>query len=903
MSSTEAEAVPTYSTNGGEEEADIARDRNAVEVTFWIRRHLGSGTYTSVFEAESQLTHRRYAMKRYRFDGKADAVQTSLLKDLAVAATTTATATKTSSSSRDAAIVTGHFVRHAHRHAYVFLDLHCVSLEDVLIYVSQRCLITDTKSKTLLQRWRDDGRGGVTDPDDDSSELPDEAPLLPMLPLPPPFFPPPPPPQTPNTTTGAAAATAAAQQQQPEVVVPQKTAWKQSVPAMSGDGAVIDSEPIIMVIFTREKNQPSPPPPLSTWWTRCMVRTVLSTEAHGTHADLLVDKMRLLETYIDPLCTFQEQFQRSFLPAVVVLTWFQQCLAGLLRMYARGWAHGDVKPANVMMDLARQHAHLIDFNVSQPLVHTLDRFEYPTWCFAPLEYFHTNTNCIASILHASSVEAWTAGCLLLMLVVQRPMLLSHHAMRNYQESTHKQRDRFVLLQNFWTQAGLFPSPDPNRLRLAFPELSLLLPSFVVTMLCGLLHPDPLRRASLFMIHKRLDDMLHPSPSSSMSISSSSSPSSTSSASASSSTSSSSSSSVRLSVRPFEEQTSADLRFNAEYLTWTEQAVSASFRRSASTWMLHSRAVEQRACVLRDAVDQAQLLWLTSVPLDTDPTELVILAIHFFDNWFCQQEQPPPSPSTSLSTQRLSEIIMASLLLAERLVFNASIGLTQRGRIVGRDVTSIVTDMLDVALTVQQHVYPPTLYGLMRFLVEIQFGLWWPHACTPNDFDRTKYRWRYWSWRRGQDAMLVLQALLFDASIFHLQPIQLCLAVWWVCQHEWTSALALHWDGRLRPALQSWLEQQNMVHSAIDVWPSTLGRMGSNVLVPAMWSLLRANKLPLTIQARLIPMLAHRRANMTETTGGAVTTAAAAAAATTTAAGTNTSTSTTNHTFDTANMNL
>jgi len=65
-----------------------------------------------------------------------------------------------------------------------------------------------------------------------------------------------------------------------------------------------------------------------------------------------------------------------------------------------------------------------------------------------------------------------------------------------------------------------------------------------------------------------------------------------------------------------------------------------------------------------------------------------------------------------------------------------------------------------------------------------------------------------SWQRGVDAMGVLQAVLVDPQCYQLHPVQLCLAVWWVCQGKWTRAERqprLGWDGRVEPALMAQLQ--------------------------------------------------------------------------------------------------
>lgn len=57
---------------------------------------------------------------------------------------------------------------------------------------------------------------------------------------------------------------------------------------------------------------------------------------------------------------------RRVQPLPVVLWWARQCAQGLAALHAGGWAHGDLKPENVMAD-PRGHITLIDLGLACPL--------------------------------------------------------------------------------------------------------------------------------------------------------------------------------------------------------------------------------------------------------------------------------------------------------------------------------------------------------------------------------------------------------------------------------------------------------------------------------------------------------------------------------------------------------
>jgi serine/threonine protein kinase len=765
----------------------IAADRDAASSQFRLVRLLGVGMYSAVFAVESLETRRQYALKCYRFRTTDDGVQTNLLKEMSVAAVMQ----DNDHTDQRSALVSTHFVRQSASEAFGFQDLFCLSLDDVLVYLAHGAVARSGEGTSCSVA--------------DSQEA-----IL-------------------RYWTEASSG------------VPLEGLATLDEDAAHGDRGGGD----VVLTFQQE--------PASGWFQKSRVAGTVQkppavpTSSSTSTSHPLLERLHLLQTYIDPLTESDGTVRR--LPVAVTLTWFQQCLQGQKQLNHFGWSHGDLKPANILLNAARRRVYLIDFNVSQTLTHGLDRLEYPTWCFAPLEFFQNQPT---TPLYAHASDSWTAGCLLLLLVVtQQPMLLSAAALQRLKTTTNKKRERNNMLLEYWRSVGVFPTPSLSRLEAAFPELRKL-PSVVTQLLTHLLHPDPLRRSNVHRACDILQNALCPAPTQSLVLF------------ADGKESALRAAATSLSLRPFEEHASAEVRFNPEWLRFCvrylrESVLGSSVKQCLAK--LDERAQRMRQDIMRSAINDGQLDWLVVVPDESDQRELVIVAMHFFDRSLaasvasCGSEAEGTLLATDADRTRWLRRMKVALLLSERLVFNTSFPLKKRATLLRTPIETLVAEMLHFVQLQDGLVYPPSLYGIMRFLIEAQFGLCRPYPAVAS---------RQLSEQRSQDAMVVLEALHFDVSLYersHQEPISLCAAAWWVCYEHWRrqhetlkQQQQLAWDGRLRASLVQWMVEHRLIESSLDVSPGALVTLASEYILPTLWNLVEVGALPTILDTRIRVLL-------------------------------------------------
>jgi len=826
----------------------------------WYRvcKKLGKGGYASVYQVTDVLTGRDYAMKKYKLADRGDGLNSSILKDFTVSAVT-----------QHPSIVRVWRVHQTRRHVYVFMDLYCVSLQDILLYIHRHCVSQCPGGWDISSASMDEGTPrphhatAVSGPPEPPRSIDDrdggggaevrESPYCADLIL-----------RFVSTnvdsdvgagadsTAGAgttrwrqSTCTRVRRETTPPVSSPQRASSSSSSSSSPepDEAAVGAATPAVRLRYTTPGEESAAAAPSAP--THAVSKAPGASAVPPALSSASMDKVTLLQRYIDPLLLHLpiataaaatpagRSRELHLLPEQVVLHWFHQCVQGLTHLYSRRFTNGDLKPGNVMIDLTANRACLIDFNLCQTVHRSLDRLEYPTWTVRPPEYDHPTVD-----LHPHAVEAWTAGCLLLMLLTAQPTLFDHDV-RSQMESCERRRVRGAMVQAFWCDAGILPVLDRARCYARFPALKRY-SSFACELAFRLLAPTPLDRANLFDVERQLQQHRFPRPGPHARSLLTAVPSSpgllrrlllTTTDAATAAASSTAAWLLRLphvAVMDPGEQRAARFRFHPDTIACAIAELALFCR--ACTRDAAALAMPDRAYVIRRAVNAAQLQWMTRAPPDVDGSEVLLLALSFFDALLCANRRRSLPDRT---TDQQAHMYNHCLLLSERIVFNTNYTLGARTGVLGETCDALVDGMQAVVAVQRGNMQPTTFYTLMRMLVELQFGVWKPHlrasasasASAPSDTaappvstpapapesaatGATAPDVRTLSWQRGVDAMGVLQAVLVDPQCYQLHPVQLCLAVWWVCQGKWTRAERqprLGWDGRVEPALMAQLQ--------------------------------------------------------------------------------------------------
>lgn len=889
-----------------------------------ISRKLGKGGYASVYEVVDVLSGRRYAMKKYKLTDRSDGLNSSILKDFTVSAVT-----------NHPSVVKIWRVHQTRRHVYVFMDLYCLSLQDVLLYIHRHCVSQcpggwEISSASMDERTslsNNATNDSMIDEYVDDSQYCDDLILRFISNTPNPGFTRwrqstcvrvrrevieteqsiktefiwasshkkktgEPVTSAITTFTANTATTTTTNHTSPTIASPVVMQTSDSSSVARTTNTATNASPAMLVLrYTTPGEVVAsatglPFGNLSPHGNAVKVQGTVSTATPAVRSSLSsasLDKVTLLQRYIDPLLLrFPSTSVRQvnahggtttivnelcLLPEHIVLHWFHLCVQGLTHMYTRRFTNGDLKPGNIMIDLTSNRACLIDFNLCQTVHRSLDRLEYPTWTVRPPEYDQPQTD-----LHPHAVEAWTAGCLLLMLLIAQPTLFDHDV-QSGMPSCDRRRARGEMVQAFWRQVGILPTVDRGKCYAHFPALKRYSP-FVCDLVFQLLAPEPLQRVNLFDVERLLQQHRFPRPGP-----------------------------HPRSLLTTAGRTLACVEIADGVNTWVLQlphvAAMESGNQRATAFRFHSDTVARvvtelaefctkcmrnvgilatsnRAFIMRQTINAAQLQWMTRPPVDVDGSEVMLLALYFFDSIRASVTTPithhknglisactstttttttTTTPSFKETTEQHARMYTHCLLLSERIVFNTNYTLSARTSVLQETHDALVDGMQKVVATQHGNMQPATFYTLMRMLVELQFGIWWPHlrasvsssipttSSSSTTTTTTHSHPRSLSWQRGADSMAVLQAVLVDPQCYQYHPLQLCLSVWWVCQGKWSSVewqSQLGWDGRLEPALFRLLQQQA---PGVNLSSHCVISIASRHLLPLLADLIRCRQLP------------------------------------------------------------
>ena len=108
--------------------------------------------------------------------------------------------------------------------------------------------------------------------------------------------------------------------------------------------------------------------------------------------------------------------RESLVPLAQFKFWAWQLLTGLAYCHARGIIHRDIKPANCLLDAEARILKLADFGLARSMTAPLRRYthEVVTLWYRPPEILLGSTH------YTSSVDVWSAGCLLVECITGTP---------------------------------------------------------------------------------------------------------------------------------------------------------------------------------------------------------------------------------------------------------------------------------------------------------------------------------------------------------------------------------------------------------------------------------------------------------------------------------------------------
>jgi hypothetical protein len=297
-------------------------------------------------------------------------------------------------------------------------------------------------------------------------------------------------------------------------------------------------------------------------------------------------------------------------------------------------------------------------------------------------------------------------------------------------------------------------------------------------------------------------------------------------------------------------------FHPSIIARTVQTVVQFFHNCAQSHVLQTQT--DRAYIIRIAVTSAQHKWMARVPSHVDIHEIFMLALELFDYLSVEDGGSFGNyvfPNTVRSKDRINTFTHC-LLLAERIVHNDNFRIAKRTDAVGQSFDTMVSGMQRVVAVHQGNMQRAGLYSLMRVLIELQFGLWWPSptAAEAEELVKREAVTLSTSLSRGRDSMHILRAVMVDPQCYRFHPVQLCISVWWVCQAKWSQrpwVTTLAWDGNLDPLLAQHLSQ---VCPAANFTHAYLIDLASRHLLPLLCDLVQQAQLPLKLHEQVQAIL-------------------------------------------------